>query len=156
MCGIAGIYGIKDTQNGETIVLRMINALAHRGPDDEGIYVDNSVVLGHKRLAIIDLSAAGHQPMSTKDGRYTIVYNGELYNYKDIKKSLSDYPFQTQSDTEVILAGWQKWGKEGLEQFNGMFAFAIWDNKEKELFIAMDKSLKRKKENYDLWIISYE
>lgn len=117
----------------------MINALAHRGPDDEGIYVDTPIALGNRRLAIIDLSAAGHQPMSSKDGRYTIVYNGELYNYKDIKKSLPDYPFQTQSDTEVILAGWQRWGKECLQQFNGMFAFAIWDNKEKELCIVRDR-----------------
>jgi asparagine synthase (glutamine-hydrolysing) len=114
-------------------------ALAHRGPNDEGIFSEEGITLGHRRLSIIDLSSAGHQPMSFENGRYTIVYNGELYNFKEIKAELSDYNFKTATDTEVILAAFSKWGKDCLAKFNGMFAFAIWDKVQQQLFIARDR-----------------
>lgn len=127
----------------------MLQAIAHRGPDDEGTFFDNKLALGHRRLSIIDLSKNGHQPMTSADGRYVIIYNGELYNYKNLKLELQRsqaggagsmaYPFQTQSDTEVILAAYIRWGKDCLKYFNGMFAFAIWDKQTKELFIARDR-----------------
>jgi len=150
MCGINGIYGIKNSEEAQSKLKKMNDALAHRGPDDEGVYFANEMALGHRRLSIIDLSAAGHQPMSSSDGRYTIVYNGELYNYKKIKLDLqrvtrddspenTNFIFRTNTDTEVILAAYIRWGKECLQQFNGMFAFAIWDNEKKELFIARDR-----------------
>ena len=117
----------------------MNNSLSHRGPDDHGTFFKNTIGLGHRRLSIIDLSSAGHQPMTTKDGRFTIIYNGELYNYKEIKKELINYEFVSTSDTEVILASFVQWGAQCVNRFNGMFAFAIWDDKEKSLFVARDR-----------------
>ena len=128
--------------------MAMNNRLKHRGPDDDGIYVNEHIALGHRRLAIIDLSSSGHQPMSSYDGRYHIVYNGELYNFRELrfelqrvvsKTSQQAYFFQTQTDTEVILAAYARWGKECVNHFNGMFAFAIWDNALQQLFIARDR-----------------
>ena len=116
----------------------MNKALKHRGPDDEGVFRDGAVTLGQRRLMILDLSDAGHQPMSTPDGRYTMVFNGEVYNFKDIRKEL-DYPFRSQTDSEVVLAAWQKWGTESVHRFNGMFAFAIWDKKEEVLWLVRDR-----------------
>ncbi len=148
MCGINGIFGLEDGARAEEIVVRMNSALAHRGPDDEGTFRGSGVVLGHRRLSIIDLSKSGSQPMTTPDGRYTIVYNGELYNYKALKLELQraeagadavPYPFRTQTDTEVILAAYLRWGTNCLTHFNGMFGFAIWDNREQTLFIARDR-----------------
>ena len=138
MCGINGIVGINKLDSGN-IIKNMNQALRHRGPDDEGVFVTENIALGHRRLSIIDLSSAGHQPMESTDGRYTIVYNGELYNYKEVKLQIKDYHFKTNTDTEVILAAYSKWGVGCLEQFNGMFAFAIWDRKMDELFIARDR-----------------
>lgn len=129
----------------------MCNAMSHRGPDDEGIFYDSPAALGHRRLSIIDLSEAGHQPMTSSDGRYTIVYNGELYNYQSLKLDLSralrtadgqigdSYIFNSNTDTEVIIAAYARWGAECLHRFNGMYAFAIWDHEKKELFIARDR-----------------
>jgi len=147
VCGICGIIGEKANNKGS--LSTMLQAIAHRGPDDEGTFADNNIALGHRRLSIIDLSKNGHQPMFSADGRYAIVYNGELYNYKSLKLELQRaqsgggttmaYPFQTQSDTEVILAAYMRWGVDCLKYFNGMFAFAIWDKEKKELFIARDR-----------------
>ena len=117
----------------------MTDRIAHRGPDAEGYFVDTAIAFGHRRLSIIDLSEAANQPMADHSGRYLIVYNGEFYNYKEIKSRLSDYPFRTDSDSEVILAAYSKWGPACLEKINGMFAFAIWDKQKKELFIARDR-----------------
>jgi len=117
----------------------MNRSLSHRGPDDEGVYTDENIALGHRRLSIIDLSSAGHQPMFSHDKRYSIVYNGELYNYQEIKNQIKEYPYTTNTDTEVILAAYTKWGKDCLQYFNGMYAFAIWDIAEKKLFIARDR-----------------
>lgn len=148
MCGINGIAGFNDSQIAEKKVQQMNTAMAHRGPDDHGLFVHSQVVLGHRRLSIIDLSAAGHQPMESSDGRFQIVYNGELYNFKQLKfelqrvvagSSQKAYIFNTQTDTEVILAAYQRWGSDCLRMFNGMFAFAIYDKEKNELFIARDR-----------------
>lgn len=148
MCGINGIYGFQDSVIAKQKVMAMNNCLRHRGPDDEGIFVDDNLVLGHRRLSIIDLSTAGHQPMKSFDGRYQIVYNGELYNYKELKFELQRvvtgseqqaYFFQTNTDTEVIIAAFARWGSDCLSKFNGMFSFAIWDMQLKSLFIARDR-----------------
>jgi asparagine synthase (glutamine-hydrolysing) len=146
MCGINGTYGVS---NAKGSVTQMCDAMSHRGPDDHGIFSNDAVTLGHRRLSIIDLSAAGHQPMTSEDGRFTIVYNGELYNYKSLKLDLSravrgegageSYFFRTNTDTEVVIAAYERWGKECLHRFNGMYAFALWDNEKRELFIARDR-----------------
>ena len=135
MCGITGITNKELVSQG--LIEQMTRALVHRGPDDEGYLVDGSVALGMRRLSIIDLSR-GKQPISSADGRYSIFFNGEIYNYKEIKKELADYPFKTDSDTEVILAGYMKWGEGVLGKLRGMFAFAIYDTQEKKVFIARD------------------
>lgn len=139
MCGIAGVYGMSDKWDAAQTVQRMTDRIAHRGPDDQGTYADDHVALGHRRLSIIDLSPAGHQPMKSSDGGFEIVYNGEIYNYLEIKEEITHYTFHTKTDTEVILAAYQKWGKDCVKQLNGMFAFAIWDKHKKELFIARDR-----------------
>ncbi len=146
MCGISGIYGLEEVQKANELIKRMNDTLIHRGPNDEGYFTDVNIALGHRRLSIIDLSSAGHQPMESCDGRYSIVFNGEIYNFQEIKKKISASPngsseiqFKTNSDTEVLLAAYQKWGKECLSLLNGMFAFAIWDKQAKELFVARDR-----------------
>jgi asparagine synthase (glutamine-hydrolysing) len=148
VCGICGIAGLNDKEIAEKAISQMNASLAHRGPDDEGSFIDNTIALGHRRLSIIDLSKNGHQPMFSCDGRFTIVYNGELYNFKNLRLELqrskvgdtaAAYSFRTQSDTEVILAAYQRWGADCLKYFNGMFALAIWDKQKEELFIARDR-----------------
>lgn len=136
MCGIAGILG-SQTANKREAVQKMTSCIAHRGPDDEGFFVDEFAGLGMRRLSIIDVGG-GHQPITSNDGRYMIFYNGEVYNYKEVKKELGDYAFKTDSDTEVILAGFIKWGADVLPKLRGMFTFAIYDTQEKKLFIARD------------------
>jgi asparagine synthase (glutamine-hydrolysing) len=136
MCGINGF-----NFNDQELIEKMNRATKHRGPDADGFYVDENISLGHNRLSIIDLSAAANQPMISNDGNYIIVYNGELYNFKEIKKDLEgEYKFKTRGDTEVVLASYIKWGSECVKKFNGIFAFAIWDKQKKELFIARDSS----------------
>lgn len=139
MCGIAGIVNIHPKTRQATAIRLMTNRLAHRGPDAEGIYVDDHIALGHRRLSIIDLSAEANQPMWDYTGRYALVFNGEIYNYKDVRSTLKDYPFKTQSDSEVVIAAYAVWGPQGLQHLNGMFAFAIWDQQEKTLFAARDR-----------------
>lgn len=134
MCGINGF-----NWQGENLIKSMNTKIAHRGPDDEGVFLSPEISLGHRRLSIIDLSPAGHQPMKTPDGRYAIVYNGELYNFKEIKAELKEFDFFSSSDTEVVLYAFAKWGAECLKKFNGIFSFAIWDAKKKELFLARDQ-----------------
>ena len=135
MCGIAGIIG-KD-KNNKKYIKKMCDRIAHRGPDDETYYVKDEVALGRRRLSIIDLSG-GAQPMFSNDKRYVVVFNGEIYNYQELKKELNDYPYQTKSDTEVLLSGYIKWGSDLPKHLRGMFAFAIYDTKEKSLFCARD------------------
>ncbi len=135
MCGIAGFIG-KD-KNKKKILKSMCDRIAHRGPDAEGFYVKGDVALGQRRLSIIDLEG-GKQPMFSKDEKLVVVFNGEIYNYKELKKELKDYPFQTDSDTEVLLYGYQKWGEDLPNHLRGMFAFALYDMENKTLFCARD------------------
>jgi len=127
MCGISGIVGLADRQ----IVVAMSDAMIHRGPDDHGVFVDsrNQVSLGHRRLSILDVSGAGHQPMSYREGRYWIVYNGEIYNFRELRRQLETlgHEFVSNSDTEVVLAAYAQWGESCVETLRGMFAFAIFD-----------------------------
>src|SRR4030095_8694252 len=138
MCGIAGIVNINHHNLQHAAIQSMTNRIVHRGPDAEGFFIDEDIALGHRRLAIIDLKESANQPMADYSDRYIIIFNGEIYNYQDIKAKLSDYPYRTDSDSEVILAAYAKWGSSCLKEFNGQFAFAIWNKKEKELFIARD------------------
>ena len=138
MCGINGIINLGRTGNFGNQIRMMNVALAHRGPDDDGVFEEEGIALGHRRLSIIDLSSDGHQPMNYAN-RFTIVFNGELYNFRELKKELSEITFKTNSDTEVILAAYAKWGENCLKHFNGMFAFAIYDQSNQELFIARDR-----------------
>jgi asparagine synthase (glutamine-hydrolysing) len=143
MCGIAGILTVNQYQdNLQTIIQGMQAAIQHRGPDDSGIYIakEQQAALAHTRLAILDLSFAGHQPMSTPDGRYSIVFNGEIYNFEKIRHDLitQGEQFQSQTDTEVILKLYQKFGFDCVRYLRGMFAFAIWDDLDKTCFLARD------------------
>ena len=135
MCGIAGIIG-KD-KNNKKYIKKMCDRIAHRGPDDENYYIGKNVALGHRRLSIIDISG-GIQPMFSNDKRYVVVFNGEIYNYQELKEELNDYDYQTKSDTEVLLSGYIKWGSDLPKHLRGMFAFAIYDTKEDTLFAARD------------------
>ncbi len=143
MCGIVGLWNL----NGESVspnkLKKFINSLAHRGPDGSDIYIDpqTRLGLGHRRLAIIDTSDGGRQPMSYADGRYWIVFNGEIYNFLELKLELEQhgYQFKTDSDTEVILTAYHHWGEDCQLKFNGMWAFAIWDREERKLFISRDR-----------------
>ncbi|MDB4414884.1 asparagine synthase (glutamine-hydrolyzing) [bacterium] len=140
MCGIAGIIGTKEIENQSSLVQRMIDRMEHRGPDSGDIYKSENIVIGHRRLSIIDLSSEANQPFQDSSKRYTIVFNGEIYNFQSVKSQLkNDYSFKTSSDTEVILAAYIKWGEKCVEHFNGMFALAIWDNSNKQLFVARDR-----------------
>ncbi len=138
MCGIAGILSKSGSVSHEQIK-RMTDSMCHRGPDAEGFYVDGPLAFGHRRLSIIDLSAAANQPFIDNSGRYIIVFNGEIYNYAEIKPLLGDYQFRTQGDTEVILAAYIKWGEKCLSYFRGMFTIVIWDKQERSLFVARDR-----------------
>ena len=140
MCGIAGKVNWTSTP-GTSAVLKMCSKLTHRGPDDSGIISLKKITLGHKRLSIIDLSERARQPMTSEGGRYYIVYNGEVYNFKDLRRELEGVGvvFKTSSDTEVVLYSYIQWGVKCLDKFNGMFAFAVWDNHKEELFLVRDR-----------------
>lgn len=141
MCGIAGIVRFDQQPPDHGLLRKMADRQQHRGPDDEGFYCDDRIGLAFRRLAILDLSTAGHQPMSSVDKRYWLIYNGEIYNHAEIRKELIDhgYSFYSRSDTEVILAAYQQWGVNCLSRFNGMWAFALWDHKRQCLFCARDR-----------------
>jgi asparagine synthase (glutamine-hydrolysing) len=141
MCGVAGILNLDGAPASARLVEAMTDAMVHRGPDDEGHFTDGPCSLGHRRLSIIDLSSAGHQPMMTPEGRFTISYNGELYNYRELRGALEGcgWRFRSGSDTEVLLYALAQWGKAALTRFNGMFAFALWDSKERRLLLARDR-----------------
>ena len=139
MCGISGI--LSKTEEKEEMVIRinrMNLLLNHRGPDGCGVWIDENIALGHTRLSIIDLHSRSKQPMEY-DNNYIITYNGEIYNYDILKKDLYDYKFNTDSDTEVILALYKKYGKNCVDFLDGMFSFALWDKRKKELFCARDR-----------------
>lgn len=140
MCAIAGIVG-EAPEDKNLRVARMLASMKHRGPDyTEVMKADEGVFFGHNRLSIIDLQAAANQPFVSEDGRYTLVFNGEIYNYLELRAILkNDFSFRTNSDTEVLLAAFRKWGTACLEKFIGMFSFAIWDKQEKTLIAARDR-----------------
>lgn len=140
MCGIAGIYTSKSCELNPQLN-SMLSAMKHRGPDDRGVWIKEGMYLGHNRLSIIDLSPAGHQPMVSHSGRYVLVYNGEVYNFQALKKELLDHgiSFRSHTDTEVILALWEREGSACISRLRGMFAFAIWDHFEKTLTLVRDR-----------------
>lgn len=133
MCAINGF-----NFNDRDLILKMNQVTSHRGPDSSGHFCSDDISLGHNRLSIIDLSDEAGQPMHSFDGKEVIVFNGEIYNFQELKKELQGYPFKTKSDTEVILAAYKKWGRECVKKLDGIFAFAIWDREKKEIFLARD------------------
>jgi asparagine synthase (glutamine-hydrolysing) len=141
MCGLAGLYDTKGLRSYDPVILeRMIDVIAHRGPDGSGIHNESGVALGHRRLSVID-PAGGAQPMHSADRRISLVYNGEIYNFHELRDQLESQGarFTTRSDTEVLLHGWRTWGERLLTRLNGMFAFALWDSAEHSLVLARDK-----------------
>ncbi len=158
MCGIAGIITKGRIEKG--IIEAMTEAIAHRGPDGHGYYYCKNFVFGHRRLAIIDLSEAGHQPMEYMN-RYVITYNGEIYNYLELRKELEQvgYRFQTHTDTEVIMASYDYWGVECLNKFNGMWAFVIYDKQKDTYFMSRDRLGKKPfyyYKNHDTFVFASE
>src|SRR3989338_4188473 len=137
MCGIAGFVGTGSLNDLE----KMTNVLIHRGPDDEGVFLDGGVGLGHRRLSIIDLSSGGHQPMFSINKKVGIVFNGEIYNYQELKNNLVNegVTFVSQSDTEVIIKLYEKFGDGCFEMMNGMFAIAIYDFENRKLVLSRDR-----------------
>src|SRR5271154_5215490 len=141
MCGICGKLSLEpESEINPALIRTMLDTIRHRGPDDEGIYLKGRVGLGHRRLSIIDLSS-GHQPLSNEDGSVWIVFNGEIYNYRELRSLLlsKGHVFKTNSDTEVIVHLYEELGPQCLEKLRGMFAFAIWDENDKTLFLARDR-----------------
>ena len=141
MCGIAGFVDFVNKEADGRVLKQMTDAIAHRGPDDEGHYIKGNVALGHRRLAIIDLTPAGHQPMFSHDGRFVIVLNGEIYNYIELKNGLMDdgVQFRTATDTEVVLEMYRKHGPDCVSYFNGMWAFVLYDLTDGDIFISRDR-----------------
>jgi len=144
MCGIIGAIGVSDPQVAERVA-RAANLMLHRGPDDWGVYSDPHAALGFRRLSIIDLSLAGHQPMISRDKSAVLIFNGEIYNYRDLRRQLEPhYEFSSQTDSEVLLNGYLAWGwDELLRRIDGMFAFAIWDVRKRRLHVARDRAGKK-------------
>ena len=141
MCGITGILNLDGDPVAQTVLHEMTAALVHRGPDAEGYFSDGALGLGHRRLAIIDLTAAGEQPMATEDGRLVLSYNGEVYNFRELRSELESkgHSFRSRTDTEVVLRAFAEWGEEALERLNGMFALSLWDSERRELLLARDR-----------------
>ena len=141
MCGVAGIVNLDGAPVSPVLLQRMTDAIAHRGPDGEGQWIEGAVGIGHRRLAIIDLSPAGHQPMISADHRYVLSYNGEIYNYRELRAELEarGYWFRSQTDSEVVLNALVEWGPKALLRFNGMFAFALWDRTKETLLLGRDR-----------------
>ena len=141
MCGITGVVHLDGAPASPVLLKRMTDAISHRGPDGEGQYTDGPLGFGHRRLAIIDLSPAGRQPMMSQDERYVLTYNGEIYNFQELRATLQSlgYQFNSRTDSEVVLNALAEWGTDALTRFNGMFAFAFWDRQEKELLLARDR-----------------
>ena len=139
MCGIAGILNHSNQAVPESMIRNMTCALSHRGPDADGFYQDHEIALGHRRLSILDLSTGANQPFADHSGRYMMVFNGEMYNFQEVKALLPGYPFKTTGDTEVLIAAFAKWGPDCIRHFKGMFAFAVWDREQKELTVMRDR-----------------
>lgn len=141
MCGITGLIHLNNSPVSPVVLQRMTDAIAHRGPDGEGHWIEGNVGLGHRRLAIIDLSPAGHQPIASVSQRYVMTYNGEVYNFRELRTELESlgYQFRSRTDTEVVLNALIAWGVKALERFNGMFGLALWDRQEQTLLLARDR-----------------
>jgi len=141
MCGIAGTLSFRGEPASVPVLRRMSDTLIHRGPDGEGQFVDGPMGLSHRRLAVIDLSPTGRQPMASRLGRFVVVYNGELYNYQELRLQLESlgHRFRSECDTEVVVEALDEWGTDALLRFNGMFALAMWDRNRRELLIARDR-----------------
>jgi asparagine synthase (glutamine-hydrolysing) len=141
MCGICGIVNFNGKSAEETSVRTMMSVMKHRGPDDEGVFTEGNSALGFVRLSILDLSSAGHQPMESDGGRFVIIFNGEIFNYIELRMELADkgYKFRTGTDTEVLLAAYSEWGEECLDRLNGMWAFVIYDRSTRSSFAARDR-----------------
>ena len=141
MSGITGIYNVGGSGVDKSLLERMTQAISHRGPDGEGLFLNYNIGLGHRRLSIIDLSKEGHQPMTTEDGLLTIVHDGQIYNCPEIRQELVNkgYRLRSNTDTEVILYSYREWGEKCPEKFNGMWSFAIWNSKNKSLFCSRDR-----------------
>jgi len=141
MCGIAGIINLNGVPISPIILKKMMDEIEHRGPDGEGHWIEGNIGLGHRRLSVIDLSPAGHQPMISVDHRYVLSYNGEIYNYQELRIDLEAKGrwFRSETDSEVVLNSLAEWGTDALLKFNGMFALALWDRKEKTLLLARDR-----------------
>lgn len=141
MCGIAGILNFNGEPASQVFLQRMAAAIAHRGPDGEGFYIDGPLGFAHRRLSIIDLTSGGHQPMLSSDGRYVLSYNGEIYNFQQLRLELEvlGHQFHSRSDTEVLLNALIEWGDGAMPRLNGMFAFSFWDKRERTLMLARDR-----------------
>ncbi|MBU3926645.1 MAG: asparagine synthase (glutamine-hydrolyzing) [Bacteroidetes bacterium] len=141
MCGICGIISFNNNPVKEGHIRDMMQVQKHRGPDDDGLFIKDNLGLGFVRLSILDLSAAGHQPMFSDDGVYVVVYNGEIFNYIELREELKQkgYFFKTDTDTEVLINSYKEWGEECLHKFNGMWAFAIYNIEDGKLFMARDR-----------------
>lgn len=141
MCGIAVVIGLNGRSVERTAVERMAKSLFHRGPDDGGLYLEGAVGMGFRRLSILDLSEAGHQPMISQDGQYVLVFNGEIFNYVELREELRQlgYQFRSSGDSEVLLAAYREWGRECLSKLNGMWAFVIYDRRHRRIFGSRDR-----------------
>jgi asparagine synthase (glutamine-hydrolysing) len=141
MCGISGIINKVFEKVSRSDIKTINDLVSHRGPDDEGFFFEKNIAFGHRRLSVLDLSPEGHQPMTYLSGRYTITYNGEIYNYLEIRETLAKegYVFHSETDTEVILASYDRWGKECVKMFNGMWAFALYDKEKNMIFCSRDR-----------------
>src|SRR3954470_15522222 len=142
MCGIAGVVALREGLPAPELatIRSMVGALRHRGPDEFGFYRDRRAALGHARLSIIDL-ATGQQPLANEDGTLWVVFNGEIFNYVELRAELiaAGHRFRTQSDTEVIVHAYEEWGERAFERFNGQFAIALWDSRAATLVLARDR-----------------
>ena len=141
MCGIVGLIHPDGTPVSSAVLRNMTDAVAHRGPDGEGHWIEGNVGIGHRRLAIIDLTPSGHQPMISADQRYVLTYNGEIYNFRELRTELTrlGHHFRSTTDSEVVLYALMQWGTSALLKFNGMFALGLWDRKERTLLLARDR-----------------
>ncbi len=141
MCGIVGKFSYQKTAGDTRLMQALANIISHRGPDDEGFYADEYVQFGFRRLSILDLTRAGHQPMLSDDGKIVLIFNGEIYNYLELKNVLAarGHSFRSRSDTEVILRAYIEWGVDCVQHFNGMWSFALWDDRKKMLFCSRDR-----------------
>jgi asparagine synthase (glutamine-hydrolysing) len=141
MCGISGIYNFNGAAVDQALLNKMNNIIRHRGPDGNGTFIDGNVGIGSNRLAIIDLREIANMPMYDTENRYVIVYNGEIFNYIEVRNELlkKGYKFNTDSDTEVVINSYKEWGEDCLHKLNGMWDFALWDKQEKVLFCSRDR-----------------